>query len=63
MSKEFFTNYLNALDPRHENFLQSDIAEFDIYRTNLDRLTINRGLADLTPAFAIFNRYAERAIE
>lgn len=63
LSKEFFTNYLNALDPRHENFLQSDIAEFDIYRTNLDRLTINRGLADLTPAFAIFNRYTERVQE
>jgi carboxyl-terminal processing protease len=60
LSKEFFTNYLDSLDPRHENFLQSDIAEFDLYRTNLDKLTINRGLADLTPAFAIYNRYAER---
>ncbi len=61
LSKEFFDNYIDSLDPRHENFLQSDLAEFDTYRTNLDKLTINsRGTADLTPAFAIYDRYAER---
>jgi carboxyl-terminal processing protease len=60
ISKMFFTNYINALDSRHENFFQSDLAEFDIYRTNLDRLILNRGASDLTPAFVIYNRYAER---
>ena len=53
LSKQFFDGYINSLDPRHENFLQSDLAEFDLYRTNLDKLTINHGAADLTPAFAI----------
>ncbi|HTL74229.1 MAG TPA: carboxy terminal-processing peptidase [bacterium] len=61
LSKEFFDNYIDMLDPRHENFLQADLAEFNVYRTNLDKLTINpRGAADLTPAFAIYDRYAER---
>ena len=57
----FFTNYINMLDPRHENFLQSDIADFDIYRTNLSALTVGgHGTSDLVPAFAIYDRYAER---
>jgi carboxyl-terminal processing protease len=60
LSKKFFDGYVDSLDPRHENFLQSDLAEFDIYRTNLDKLTLEQGTADLTPAFAIYNRYAER---
>jgi len=60
LSKKFFDGYVDSLDPRHENFLQSDLAEFEIYRTNLDRLTLERGTADLTPAFAVYNRFAER---
>ena len=60
LSKKFFDGYIDSLDPRHENFLQSDLAEFDIYRTNLDKLMIGHGTADLTPAFAIYDRYAER---
>jgi carboxyl-terminal processing protease len=60
LSEKFFDGYINSLDPRHENFLQSDLAEFDIYRTNLDKLTLQHGTADLTPAFAVYNRYAER---
>jgi carboxyl-terminal processing protease len=60
MSAKFFDGYIDSLDPRHENFLQSDLAEFDVYRTNLDRLTIDHDTADLTPAFAIYDRYAER---
>src|SRR5258708_6509463 len=52
MSKKFFDGYLESLDPRRENFLQSDLAEFAHYRTNLDVFTIGgRGRADLTPAF------------
>lgn len=60
MSERFFDEYVNSLDPRHENFLQSDMAEFNIYRTNLDKLTIDHGTADVTPAFVIYDRYAKR---
>lgn len=60
LSEKFYDGYVNSLDPRHENFFQSDLDEFSVYRTNLDKLTIDHGLADLTPAFKIYNRYAER---
>jgi carboxyl-terminal processing protease len=61
MSEKFFDGYLETLDPRRENFLQSDIDEFAHYRTNLDALTIGgRGRANLTPAYEIFGRYLER---
>jgi carboxyl-terminal processing protease len=64
ISEKFFDGYLGGtegLDPRHENFLQSDLAEFSHWRTNLDTLTVNtNGVADLTPAFEIFRRFLER---
>ncbi len=61
VSEKFFDGYLEMLDPRRENFLQSDIDEFAHYRTNLDALTIGgRGRANLTPAYEIFGRYMER---
>ncbi len=60
MSERFFDGYINSLDPRHENFLQSDMAEFNIYRTNLDKLTMDHGTADVSPAFVIYDRFAER---
>jgi carboxyl-terminal processing protease len=61
MSKKFFDGYLETLDPRRENFLQSDLDEFARYRTNLDTLTIGEhGTADLTPAFEIYQRFIER---
>jgi carboxyl-terminal processing protease len=60
LSERFFDGYINSLDPRHENFLQSDMAEFNIYRTNLDNLTLDHGTADVSPAFVIYDRYAER---
>ena len=61
MSAKFYDGYIDSLDPRHEYFLQSDLAEFAQYRTNLDTLTINTNLAaDLSPAFAIYQRYQER---
>jgi carboxyl-terminal processing protease len=61
MSGKFFDGYVEALDPRCENFLQSDLAEFAHYRTNLNTLTIGRhDTADLTPAFVIFRRFVER---
>jgi len=61
MSGKFLDGYIESLDPRRENFLQSDIAEFAHYRTNLDRLTVTtNGVADLTPAFEIYKRFVER---
>ena len=61
ISEKFFDGYLEILDPRRENFLQSDIAEFTHYRTNLDTLTLGiNGIADLTPAYEIYRRYLER---
>ena len=60
LSKRFFDGYIDSLDPRHENFLQSDLADFEVYRTNLDRLTLKQGKADLTPAFAVYDRYSAR---
>jgi len=61
ISVKFFDAYLDGLDPRHENFLQSDLAEFASYRTNLDTFTIGtNSTARLTPAYAIYRRYLER---
>jgi len=61
MSKKFFDDYVETLDSRHENFLQSDLAEFGHYRTNLDTLMLGRHeTADLTPAYVIFQRFVER---
>jgi carboxyl-terminal processing protease len=61
LSARFFDGYIDSLDPRHEHFLQSDLAEFASFRTNLDTLTIGTNLtADLSPAFAIYQRYQER---
>ncbi len=60
MSAKFFDGYLEILDPRRENFLQSDIDSFTHWRTNLDKLTIGGVTADLTPAFEIYQRFIER---
>ena len=61
MSVKFFDGYIDSLDPHHEFFLQSDLAEFAPFRTNLDTLTINTNLAaDLSPAFHIYQRFQER---
>jgi carboxyl-terminal processing protease len=61
MSQKFFDAYVDMLDGRHEHFLQTDLEEFACYRTNLDKLTLGKGKqADLTPAFAIYERFSER---
>ncbi len=56
-STRFFDRYLEMLDPQHLHFLQSDLAEFDHYRTNLDRLTLHD---NTQPAYDIYNRFVER---
>jgi carboxyl-terminal processing protease len=61
MAAKFYDGYISSLDPHHEYFLQSDLAEFAPFRTNLDNLTITtNSAADLSPAFHIYQRYQER---
>jgi carboxyl-terminal processing protease len=60
-SSKFLDRYLETLDPQHLHFLQSDLAQFEPYRSELGDLTINqRRASDLSPAFEIFNRFMER---
>jgi carboxyl-terminal processing protease len=61
VSSKFLDRYLETLDPQHLHFLQSDLAQFERYRTNLDRLTFpERGAPNTQPAFEIYNRYMLR---
>ena len=61
VSSELLDRYLDAMDPQHLHFLQSDLAQFERYRSNLDNLTLpRRGVSDTTPAFEIFSRFLER---
>ena len=61
LSEKFFDGYIDTLDPRHENFFQSDLAEFAGFRTNLDKLTLGgHGKTDLTPAFLVYDRFSRR---
>lgn len=57
VSSKLLDRYLEALDPQHLHFLQSDLDEFERYRTTLDDLTKN---SDTKPACQIFNRFMER---
>jgi carboxyl-terminal processing protease len=64
VSSAFLDRYLEFLDPQHMHFLQSDLRDFEGYRTNLDHLTIGfQGSSDPTPAFVIFSRFMERLKE
>jgi carboxyl-terminal processing protease len=58
ISGKFLNRYLEVLDPNHLYFLQSDLAEFAPYRTNLEKLTIRSG--DTQPAHIIFERFQQR---
>lgn len=60
MSARIFHNYLKALDPDRQYFLQSDIDQLSRYRNDLDD-----GIAreDLSVPFAIFNRFTQRVSE
>jgi carboxyl-terminal processing protease len=63
VSSKFFDRYLEIFDPQHLHFTQEDIASFEYYRTNLDKLTVDprrQGIADTTPACVIFNKFLER---
>jgi carboxyl-terminal processing protease len=58
VSSRFLDRFLDSLDSQHIYFLQSDLKEFDVFRTRLDDLTLRYG--DSSPARLIFNRFRER---
>lgn len=61
VSSKFLDRYVKTLDPQNIHFLQSDIDDFEKYRSTLDDLTATRrGVADTSPAFEVFNRFVER---
>jgi len=62
VSRQFFDKYLEAYDPQHVHFLQTDIAALSFYRTNLDRLTVGRDpeRSDTRAADQVFNLFMER---
>ncbi len=62
VSSKFLDRYLESLDPQHLHFLQSDLADFEVYRTNLDNMTLPEGAANPSarPATVIFNRFMQR---
>jgi carboxyl-terminal processing protease len=61
VSTNFFHRYIEMFDPQRLHFLQSDLAEFERYRTNLDRLTLTASrVADTRPACEIYNVFVER---
>jgi carboxyl-terminal processing protease len=62
VSSKFLDRYLDALDPAHLIFLQSDLAEFEKWRTELDDLTL-KPPGDASPATFIFNRFLTRFTE
>src|SRR5436309_7032758 len=57
LSSKFLDRYLDTLDNLHIFFLQSDLQEFEKYRTTLDDLT---KAGDTSPARIIFARFRER---
>jgi carboxyl-terminal processing protease len=58
VSSKFLDRYLDSLDPQRVHFLKSDVAQFERYRTNLNRLTLRDG--DTRPGCEIFNRFLKR---
>ncbi len=62
VSSKFLDRYLEVLDPQHLHFLQSDLADFEAFRTNLDHLTLpeTSGAPSARPATVIFNRFMQR---
>ncbi|MBT8422229.1 MAG: carboxy terminal-processing peptidase, partial [Gammaproteobacteria bacterium] len=57
-SASLLDNYIEALDFNRSFFLQSDVDQFQSYRTTLDN-ALRSG--DMEPVFDIFRRYRQRA--
>jgi len=60
ISSRALDTFVKMLDPVKLYFLQSDVAEFERYRNQIDDLIL-RG--DLSPAYTIFSRYLQRVNE
>ena len=58
VSNRTWTEYLSDLDPRHMYLLQSDVDEFEKYRSGLEDQLLSSG--DTKPAFLLFSRLLER---
>jgi len=58
MSSRFLDRFLDSLDYMHMFFLQSDIAEFEQYRTKLNVMTLED--TNITPCWVIFSRFMDR---
>ena len=58
ISGKILDRYLQLLDPGRMYFLESDLAEFEKYRNELEDDIIRRG--NIMPAHLIFNRLQER---
>ena len=61
VSSKFLDKYLDSLDPAHLLFFQSDLAQFERWRTQLDDMTVKSG--DTSPAEFIFNKFLERYVQ
>lgn len=57
LSSSHLDEYIDSLDPQRMFFTAADLAVFEQWRTDLDNLGRE---GDLTPAFAIFNRYEDK---
>jgi carboxyl-terminal processing protease len=62
ISSRWLDNYLRGLDPNRNVFLQSDLDEFDAWRTELDDAVSSRP-PNIEPALAIYERYRQRMAE
>ncbi|MBI1839903.1 MAG: carboxy terminal-processing peptidase [Verrucomicrobia bacterium] len=57
ISSKFLDKYLNAMDPMRLYFIKSDIESFEMFRNTLHTALKT---ADVSPGFAMFNRYLDR---
>ena len=57
LSSDIFDGYVDLLDPNRSYFLASDVASFERFRDGLDDALRH---SDLSPAYEMFNIYADR---
>lgn len=64
LSREFFKEYLNTLDPMHMFFLEPEVEIYrEHYETKLDDMLLLQGGSDLSFAFNAYNKLNERMHE
>lgn len=57
ISSKFLDRLLDSMDPMHLYFIKSDLDAFEMFRGTLHTALKN---ADVSPGFAVFNRYMDR---